>query len=82
MFTNVTNYLKSSHFDSPYQVCMDFVKKYHEDWTECDRNGWERHEPDDGACYTDNGTMKAIWNQRLARTNGIRRTLPAEEYYE
>lgn len=63
-------------------LCIDYVKLYHDDWTQCDRNGWVRHVPDDGACYTTNDTIKAIWNQALASANGIRRTLPSAEYYE
>ena len=55
---------------------------YDNDWTECIKKDWARHDPDDGACYTINGTIKAIWNQTLASENDIKRTLPSEEYYE
>ena len=55
---------------------------YDNDWTECVKNDWLRHDPDDGACYTINGTIQAIWNQTLASANKIKRTLPSEEYYE
>lgn len=62
--------------------CIDYVEMYDNDWTQCVKKDWERHEPDDGACYTINGTIKAIWNQTLASANKIKRTLPSEEYYE
>jgi len=37
---------------------------------------------DDGACYSINGTINGLWNQALAKTFDIERTLPSEEYFE
>ena len=62
-------------------VCLDKIEMY-DDWTACVVNDWHRKTPDTGACYNLNGTIKAIWNQTLAKKNDIQRTLPSEEYYE
>lgn len=61
--------------------CIDNVKMY-PDWTYCIADDLHRNDPDDGACYNINNTIKGIWNQTLASENKIKRTLPSEEYYE
>lgn len=36
---------------------------------------------DNGTCYTvDNGTFYGIYNRSLAKENGIKETLPAEDF--
>lgn len=63
------------------EFCLDKIKVF-KDWTECIVNDWELKDPDNGACYDLNGTIRAIYNQTLASENDIKRTLPSEEYYE
>ena len=60
-------------------VCLDYVQIY-SDKRACMYEELDAY--DNGTCYNENGTLKALWNQTLAKSFKIERTLPSEEYFE
>ena len=61
-------------------VCLDYIKILTKD--QCLQFEEVLTVHDNGTCYNDNGTLRALWNQSLAAEHGIQRTLPSQEYYE
>ena len=60
-------------------MCIDYVQIKSEK-VACQAEGWDAY--DNGTCYNINGTLVALWDQAVAKANGIERTLPSDEYFE
>nr|WLN44359.1 AAT4 [Sinonovacula rivularis] len=81
LFASFTSKLPWDECDPEWStpMCLDYVAIV-AGRVACHVEGWIPY--DNGTCYNVNGTLKAIYDQPLAKQFDIKRNLPSEEYFE